>query len=306
MHTLRALRTTKKRGPLKINKKRKSGLLSKPLHRRRIINLSSRRYSTTTSGNASSYMNIQYVDNNVAVLQMNRPKVNAMDSKFFGDILQALKTIESNKQMKGLILTGLPGIYSAGLDVPYLLTLSKEDLMEWYKLFIEAMKGLCGTRLATIAAISGHSPAGGCVFSILCDYRIMVKGPFTIGLNEVRVGIIIPQSIIDMIRNTIGHRKAELQALTGRLYSTEEALNIGLVDELVEPNQLIPQALNVMNKTFLPIYSHAFVGTKKNLRNIYIEGLEKQKKDQQFVSLFLDPVFRQKLETFVESLKKRQ
>jgi len=295
------LRTLRTKRSLKINKKRKSGLLSKTLHRRRIINL--RRFSTTNAAN--SYMNIQYVDNHIAVMQMNRPKVNAMDTKFFGDMIQALKTIESNKQIKGLILTGLPGIYSAGLDVPYLLTLSKEDLMEWYKLFVEAMKGFCGTRLATIAAISGHSPAGGCVFSILCDYRIMVKGPFSIGLNEVRVGIVIPQSIIDMIRNTIGYRKAELQALTGKLYSTEEALNIGLVDELVEPNQLIPQALNVMNKTFIPVYSHAFVGTKKNLRKIYIDGLEKQKTDQQFVNLFFEPTFRQKLEAFVESLKKK-
>jgi len=267
--------------------------------RRRLINIKKRRYSSSPS-----YVNIQYVDK-IAILQMNRPKVNAMDDKFFIDIVQSMKTVEQNKNVKGIILTGLPGIFSAGLDIPFLLSLSREKFNEWYINFIDGMAAFCGSKLPTIAAISGHAPAGGCVFAIMCDYRIMANGPFTIGLNEVPVGIIIPQSIIELIRNTIGNRKAELQALTGKMWTPQEAKEIGLIDEHVEPDQLIPRSIAFMKETFIPVYNPAFIGTKQIIRKPYLDGLQKQKQDPQFTNLFFDPIMRSNLEAFVSKLKKK-
>merc|ERR1711976_89868 len=101
---------------------------------------------------------------------------------------------------------------------------------------------LYGSRLATIAAINGHSPAGGCLMAISCDHRVMAEGKFTIGLNETLLGIVAPFWFQDTMVNTVGHRETERALQLGLLYSAEEAKKVGLVDQLVPQEQVMEAA----------------------------------------------------------------
>jgi 3,2-trans-enoyl-CoA isomerase len=98
------------------------------------------------------------------------------------------------------------------------------------------------TRLAAVAAIEGHSPAGGCLLAMCCDYRIMTSGKPMIGLNETQLGIVAPTWFRDTFVNTIGHRQAEKMLGLGLQVDATKAKAIGLVDEAVPLEEVFPRA----------------------------------------------------------------
>jgi enoyl-CoA hydratase len=91
-----------------------------------------------------------------------------------------------------------------------------------------------------VAAVNGHAIAGGCILTQCCDYRIMSAG--TIGAAELRVGVPFPTAPLEIFRSAVGARAAEL-VLTGRTVGPEEALALGMLDAVVEPDELLDTAL---------------------------------------------------------------
>ncbi|KAG7258939.1 hypothetical protein CRUP_000053, partial [Coryphaenoides rupestris] len=150
-----------------------------------------------------------------------------------------LENLEKDKSCRGVIITS---IFSAGLVILEMYQTSPEHCSEFWKAVQELWLKLYGSNLATIAAINGSSPAGGCLVSIACDYRIMADNPcYSIGLNETLLGI----------RHNgehVGHRTTEMALGLGLLYSAPEALNIGLVDKLVPEDQVVNTAIQTMGK----------------------------------------------------------
>ena len=143
----------------------------------------------------------------------------------------------------GLVLSGAPGMFSAGLDVPYLLTLDREGIRGLWSAFYALLRGLAASPLPVVAAITGHSPAGGAVLALYCDLRVMAAGEFRIGLNEVRVGLPVPPVIVAAMRRLVGPRLAERMCVSGALVPPQEALQIGLVDEVAPPEQVVERAV---------------------------------------------------------------
>ena len=83
------------------------------------------------------------------------------------------------------------------------------------------------------------SPAGGCLLAMTCDYRAMLGPKFTIGLNETQLGIVAPYWFKDTMVNTIGTRQTELALMMGTLFTSEQALGIGLVDEVHNEHEAV-------------------------------------------------------------------
>lgn len=79
--------------------------------------------------------------------------------------------------------------------------------------------------------------------SICCDWRVMARGEFRIGLNEVQVGIILPEFLLDLVAGIVGRRQAERMGVGGLMLPVDEALRIGFIDEAVEPDQVVPHAV---------------------------------------------------------------
>lgn len=168
----------------------------------------------------------------MATLRLCRPRANAIDPAMVEALLTALDELEAEDGVRGVMLCGAPGMFSAGLDVVSLYDLKPEEMAGFWNRFNELMLRLLDSRLIIMSAIAGHSPAGGCVLAIMTDYRVMAEGRYKIGLNEVAVGIAMPQGVVEVFRSVVGHRQAELLGLTGTLLSPAEAHRIGLVDEL--------------------------------------------------------------------------
>jgi len=185
-------------------------------------------------------------------LRLARPPVNALDPVL---VKQLRTAIESAPALgaRGIVLSGRPGMYSAGLDVPVLLPMDRASL----RTFLGDFFGLCGAIAASpipiVAAITGHSPAGGAVLSIFCDYRVMAKSPdpakpFRIGLNEVQVGLSIPAGIQAGMQRLVGPYRAERLMVAGAMLDSDAALEVGFVDEVIAVDRVVPRAIEWLHE----------------------------------------------------------
>ncbi|HEX5340823.1 MAG TPA: enoyl-CoA hydratase/isomerase family protein [Gammaproteobacteria bacterium] len=178
----------------------------------------------------------------VLELQLARPPANALNPALVHDLGAAIGNAAS-ENVRAIILSGTEGMFSGGLDVPELLQLDRAGMHAFWKDFIGLLRTIALSPVPIIAAITGHSPAGGAVLAIFCDARIAAQGRFKIGLNEVRVGLPVPSVIHAALKRLVGARQAERLCLHGLLIAPDEALRIGLVDQVLPGGQLLSAAL---------------------------------------------------------------
>lgn len=177
----------------------------------------------------------------VLELRLNRPPFNALNTGLVTELLQAIKT--RKPQVGAIILSGSPGVFSVGVDVAEVLSLNRAQTQQFFVQFHDLCVALGRSPIPVIAAITGHAPAGGTILSLFCDYRVMAQGPYQIGLHEVRHGVTVPSPIRYLLARLVGHRLAERLLVEGRLLSADEALRIGLVDEVTAPEAVIAHAM---------------------------------------------------------------
>jgi enoyl-CoA hydratase/carnithine racemase len=167
-------------------------------------------------------------------LTLARPPVNALNPALCGALREAIEQAIA-EGVEGLVLAGGPKVFSAGLDVPHLLTIEdRGTLLAAWQSFFGAARALAQCPVPVVAAIAGHAPAGGCVLALCCDYRVMASGPFRIGLNETQVGLTAPLGVMRLMQRVVGQHRAERLLVSGELVDSERALAIGLVDELAD------------------------------------------------------------------------
>ena len=180
-------------------------------------------------------------------LRLARPPVNALDPQQVARLRAAIRSAQQDNA-RALLLSGMPGMFSAGLDVPALLQLDRTGMHAFWGEFFGLCADLARSPVPIAAAITGHSPAGGAVLAIMCDYRVMARStdpakPFRIGLNEVQVGLSVPDCIQAALRRLLGAYRAERLLVSGAMIEAAQAHAIGLVDELAEIDAVVPRSL---------------------------------------------------------------
>lgn len=173
------------------------------------------------------------VHGHVTELRLARAPVNALNPDLCHAITESLQAAVANGA-RGIVLAGGPKVFSAGLDVPFLLSLGSNQaaLLQAWTAFFDAARALATCPVPVVAAMAGHAPAGGCVLALCCDYRIMADGPYRIGLNETQVGLVAPEGIQALMARAVGAHRAERLLVAGAMVDAGQALCIGLVDEL--------------------------------------------------------------------------
>jgi Delta3-Delta2-enoyl-CoA isomerase len=179
----------------------------------------------------------------VRELRLDRPPANALSPELIAALRAAVETAPG-AGARALVLSGSPGRFSGGLDVPLLIQLDRPAIADVWRSFYRLLRSLASSPIPIAAALTGHAPAGGTVLALFCDARFMAEGDFKLGLNEVQVGIPMPPTIFRAARRLVGPREAERLSVTGQLISGAEAHRIGLVDELVPPDGVVERAVD--------------------------------------------------------------
>ena len=237
------------------------------------------------------------ITDNIATVALNRPKVNALNKALVEEIQDCFRELAANFDVSSVILTGEGSFFSFGLDIPEFLNYSRESFTSFLVKFTDLLKYLFIFPKPVVAALNGHTVAGGCMLAIACDYRLMVSEKAKISLNELTFGSTVFASGIEMLKFVVGARIAELILYRGSMFSAEEAKQLGLVDESATRESLGEASLKVA-QDFGSRDARAFESLKMLLRGQLVDQMNKRDKDSipEFVDIWYSETTRKNLE----------
>jgi Delta3-Delta2-enoyl-CoA isomerase len=238
-------------------------------------------------------------------LRLDRPPVNALSPDLIVALKKAIQAAP-NDGARALILSGAPGRFSGGLDVPLLLGLDRPAMAALWHEFYGLLGAIAGSPIPMVAAITGHAPAGGTVLALFCDWRVMAEGDYRIGLNEVQVGIPLPPIIMAGVRRLVGPRHAERIAVSGGLFPPPQALALGLVDELAAPDRVVDRSMEWC-QGLLALPTEAMTMTRRLARADLVSPFETDLEPelQSVIAGWWSPETQRTLRALVERLSKK-
>src|ERR1700726_4047553 len=191
-----------------------------------------------------SYKTIQLAyDGAVAAITLTRPeKRNAISFDLIDDLLRALEEVSKSDAIV-LILTGAGKAFCSGLDLDNLKALlgrTPEQNLQDSRTMVQLFRSLYEFPKVTIAAVNGTAIAGGTGLALLCDFTLAVPEA-KFGYTEVRIGF-VPAIVSSFLLRQVGEKQARDLLLTGRIIGAEEAARIGLIKEIVAPENLMAKA----------------------------------------------------------------
>ncbi len=205
------------------------------------------------------------VEESVAWVTLSRGKVNAINEAVAEELRGVLEALSQDRHVKAVVLTGDGSFFSFGLDIPEFVTYSKESFTRFVGKFADLYTYLFLFPKAVVAALNGHTVAGGCMLATACDYRIMVADKAKISLNEITFGSSLFPGSAEMLKHCVGARNAESVAFTGSMFSPDAALGLGLIDEVASGEALAARA-GAIAREYALRHGPAFTSIKQLLR----------------------------------------
>jgi enoyl-CoA hydratase len=199
-----------------------------------------------------------------ARIVMDDGKVNVMSAAMLGALLDAFDRAEKARAIV-ILTSGRAGIFSAGFDTKVLGTQDPQRIYDMVKLGAELAVRILSFRTPVVAACTGHAFPMGAFLLLASDVRIGVDGPYKIGMNEVAIGIPVPGFALELGRQRLIPSDLHRTALTGEMFTPQDAVTAGFLDRVVSADSLQTAADTVagtLSKIDLP--SHA--STKERLR----------------------------------------
>jgi enoyl-CoA hydratase/carnithine racemase len=211
-------------------------------------------------------------DRGIATLTLSRGKVNALNEAMVEELHARFKEIEADGTLKAVILTGQGRFFSFGFDIPEFLNYSRDDFTRYLTKFAGLYHYLFIFPKPIIAALNGHTIAGGCMLAAACDGRLMVAEKAKISLNEISFGSSVFAGSVAMLKYWVGARNAQEILYSGKMYTADEAEKLGLVDSAITGKDLPDQAWQAAEE-LAGKDGAAFGGIKSLLRKPVIEEI---------------------------------
>lgn len=189
----------------------------------------------------------------LAVVTLNRPdNGNGVVPEMARELLAIFTALEDDAAMRAVVITGAGRHFSAGADLFALHEYLAKELAEKQEPFnarvlFPVTQKIASSRLPMIAAVNGSATAGGLDLALACDLRV-ASATAKFGETYVKIGLAPANGGIWFLPRLVGSGKAAELALTGDIISAEEALEIGLVNRVVPPDELLPAALAIAGR----------------------------------------------------------
>jgi len=240
----------------------------------------------------------------IAILRIERGKANAMDLELLEDLSRELAKLE-DEPVKALVMTGSGGVFSAGVDLYRLLDGGAEYVRAFVPRLSSSLLELYRFSRPVIAAVNGHAIAGGFILACCCDRRLMAKDAGKVGLTELPVGVPFPSVPLEVVRSVVPSRIFRHLVYGGRLFLAAEALQAGLVDEIVDAEGLLDRAIEVAEE-LARTPADAFTLTKQWIQEPVLQRLERSAAayDAEVLRAWSDPETHAAIRSYVEATLK--
>ncbi len=246
--------------------------------------------------NHASMVRVERVDD-IAVLTLQRGKGNSLNPMVIEELFDSLRREDVAEGSRALVITGDGKFFSTGLDLVELTELDQGRMLA----FLDRLQGFLSTIFVwsrpVIAAINGHAVAGGCLLALASDWRVLSRGDVKMGLNEIALGLPLPQAGLEIARAQLSTHSFSEVVYGGDLHGPEECLRLGLADQLADPDQVLAAALEVARRwgKHDPV---AFHRVKAGLRDRVLLRIREHHDEHQeeWVNLWFSPKTRTRIE----------
>lgn len=180
----------------------------------------------------------------VAIVRLAHGPVNALDLELVTAITETFTELDRSDH-RAVVFTGAGRAFSAGVNLWRIVDDGPDYVDRYLPALTDAFMAVFTTGKPVVAAVNGHAIAGGCILASGCDYRVMAAG--RIGVPELLVGVPFPMSALEILIDAVGPHRARELVLTGATHEPPQALERGLVDEVVPGAEVVDRALSIAN-----------------------------------------------------------
>lgn len=240
------------------------------------------------------------------LLTLDHGKVNAIDQDLVVALRDTFRRLDADESSQGVILTGRPNAFSAGLNVGMLAKSSAEQMVEFWVTYAEALQAMVMYHKPFVCAITGYAPAGATILTLCADYRIMAQGQkHVVGMHEFKMSLMIPRTLCKVYAYQLREANAWRAVQEAKLYNSDEAVKAGLVDVSAPTEDVLPLAKKHLMK-LLEVHPKVFAKSKaylrEDLRKLFDFDFEEEAKE--FVSFVSQPDIAARVLAFAKALGK--
>ncbi|MDR9865796.1 MULTISPECIES: crotonase/enoyl-CoA hydratase family protein [Pseudomonas] len=211
-----------------------------------------------------------HLEDGIATLTLNNGKVNAISPDVIAAFNAALDQAVTDRAI--VIITGQPGILSGGYDLK-VMTAGPKEAVSLVTAGSTLARRLLSHPFPVIVACPGHAVAKGAFILLSADYRIGVDGPFSIGLNEVQIGMTMHHAGIELARDRLRRSAFHRSVINGEMFDPKSAVDAGFLDKVVTAEELQGAALAAARQ-LKKINMTAHKNTKLKVRKALLETLD--------------------------------
>lgn len=180
----------------------------------------------------------------VSVLRLANGVTNPISLELIREISKVLDELSNDGGTHSVVITGTNNkFFSIGFDLPNLYKQGKDEIRSFYISYNRLCLDLYTFPKPTVAALTGHAIAGGCILAICCDYRVIATGKKLMGLNEIKLGVPVPYPGDVILKQIIGTRFAQMIMEVGEFFEPDALIQMGMVNDVVRQKNVLDKAL---------------------------------------------------------------
>lgn len=187
-----------------------------------------------------------HIEDNIIIFSFNNGKINSINTETLQGLKEAVDRLNQEEELKGMVLTGAGKYFSGGFDLGTFTSFtSAQEIKEWFAYEEDVLLQVFTCPKPVVAAINGHATAAGMIFSMACDYRLVMNNPkIKLGMTEIKIGLALSPTQGEIMRFGLDtDKKFRDMIFKGELINPATAVELGILDELVEtPEELISRA----------------------------------------------------------------
>ncbi|MDE0578715.1 MAG: crotonase/enoyl-CoA hydratase family protein [bacterium] len=203
------------------------------------------------------------LNGDVAVVCVDDGKVNVLTHEVIAALHESLD--RATQEAKAVVMAGRPGKFTAGFDLKVMQS-GPEAARDLFRAGMDLFVRLYEFPLPVVAACTGHAFAAGAIWLMCCDVRIGADLDVKIGLNETAIGMVLPTSVVTLARDRLSPRHVHSSVLLARLYSPQDATDVGFLDWVVPAEELVEAAVAEAAGLAEGLSLKAFAGTRRAIR----------------------------------------